>query len=670
MGGGGADRVELDLFDTSTLTGRADLTRAANGAHFTIRDGFMDGAVAFGAGDDHLRVERRGYVSGGIDFGDGTDTLTIDVRGAGAQASNFEGAISGIEYIYKRGAGVARVGDVAFSGSALALEEGGLTVAGHLDLGSDGVLTVHDESRLAVEVGDVAADATDHGRITAGGGLVYQGLPEGEAPALYVLLGADAAGNRAAVESALQQEATAITVLGEGTGVFSRPDAEAERSAVAEVGLKTTGAEQDVGALSGDDGKARVQLAEGQQLGLAAAPEPPAPDPELEPAPARPAAPSAGASKGEGLGSAQKALLIGGGAWLAAWIVDLFDAEEAALADWEEQGSGRRSSVSFAGIGSGHFEEHRVRTGGLERWTRTFAGRLPSAAGGAEGTVRGVALGLDARLARGFHLGMTAMPDLAGSLHAGPGSRFGSALEGGWYAVRGGWSDGVRFADTRLTHGSYRAGSLFESPAAGGTLGGRLGLVQRHARARAGMHLDLGGLRATPSAALFTGSLRQDAWTAHGAALRAEVPGVSQRYWGWKARLGLAPAGWLEGPGALRWRPGAHLGTTRTRTRGPAWLAVAQSDRAGGAELHEPRPGAGAAAHGAPLRRGPGREGLGHLELPGGLRRDGGGRRDRPCGGGRARGALLTGPRQPGGGLGPGGPPGGRVRPRIRGGRP
>ncbi len=49
----------------------------------------------------------------------------------------------------------------------------------------------------------------------------------------------------------------------------------------------------------------------------------------------------------------------------------------------------------------------------------------------------------------------------------------------------------------------------------------------------------------------------------------------------YKARLGLAPAGWLEGPGALRWRPGAHLGTTRTRTRGPAWLAVAQSDRAG-----------------------------------------------------------------------------------------
>ena len=577
-GGGGAGQVDLNLFDTSTLTGRADLTRAVNGARFTIRNGLMDGDVAFGAGDDHLRVERRGYVSGGIDFGDGTDTLTIDVQGAGVEATGFEGAISGIEYVYKRGAGVARVGDVAFSGSALALEEGGLTVAGHLDLGADGVLTVHDDTRLAIEVGDVTADATDHGRITAGGGLVYQGLPEAGAPALYVQLAADAAANRAAVESALQQEGTAIAVLGEGTGVRRRADAESEPSAVSEVGIRTVdagGSEQDVGTLSGEDGRARVRLAEGQQLGLAVAPEPPAPAPD-EP-PARPAAPS----KGEGLGRGQKTLLIGGGAWLAAWLFDLFDAEEAALADWEEEGSRRRSSVSFTGIGSGHFEEHRVRTGGLEQWTRTFAGRMPSAAGGAEGTIRGIALGMDVRLARGFHLGMTAMPDLAGSLHAGPGSRFGSDLEGGWYAVRGGWGSGALFADTSLSHGSYRAGSLFENPAAGGTLGGSLGLVQEHARARAGVRLDLGGLRATPSVALFSGSLRQDAWTAHGAALRAEVPGVSQRYRGWKARLGLAPSSWLKGPGSLRWRPGAHLGTTRTRTRGPAWLAVAQSDRVG-----------------------------------------------------------------------------------------
>ena len=571
-GGGGADRAALNLFGTSTLTGLADLTGAANGSLFTIRDGFMDGAVRFGAGDDGLRIERRGYVSGAIDFGEGTDTLTLDVEGAGVEATGFGGAIRGLEYLYKRGAGVARVGDVAFSGSTLALEEGGLTVAGHLNLGAEGTVTVHDGSRLAIEVGDVTVDAADHGLITAGGGVIYQGQ---EAPALYVLVAADAAANREGIEAALQE--SPIAVLGEGTGVSRRADADSEPSAAAEVVLRTAGAgggAQDVGVLSG--GTARVQLAEGQALGVAANPEPPAPAPAD--VPAAPAAPEGG---GGGSSSNAGALLIGGGALLAAYLFDLFDAEEAAFADWEEESSRRRTSVSFAGPGAGHFEERRVRIGGLEQWTRAFAGRSPSVAGGAEGTIRGIALGLDARFARGFHFGMAAMPDLTVSSPAGAASGFDAGLEGGWYAVHGGWRTGALFADTSLSHGSYRAGSVIENPAADGVLGGGFDLAQDHARARAGVRLELGGLRATPSVALFSGSLRQGAYTAHGGALRAEVPGISQRYRGWKARLDLAPSGWREGPGVLRWRPGVHLSATRTRTRGPAWLDVAQSDRAG-----------------------------------------------------------------------------------------
>ena len=585
IAGGGAGAVDLNLFDTSTLTGRVDLTRAANGARFTIRDGFMDGAVRFGAGDDHLRMERRGFVSGAIDFGEGTDTLTLDVEGADVEATGFGGAIRGLEYLYKRGAGVARVGDVAFSGSTLALEEGGLTVAGHLNLGAEGTVTVHDGSRLAIEVGDVTVDAADHGRITAGGGVIYQGQ---EAPALYVQVAADAAANREGIEAALQE--SPIAVLGEGTGVRRRADADSEPSAAAEVVLKTAGAggeAQDVGVLSGET--ARVQLDEGQALAAAAEPAPPAPAPEpadmpAAPAPAPDPADVPAAPEGGGGGSSSKAgaLLIGGGALLAAYLFDLFDAEEeAALADWEEQGPRRRTSVSFAGPGAGHFEERRVRVGGLEQWTRAFAGRSPSVAGGAEGTIRGIALGLDARFARGFHFGMAAMPDLTVSSPAGAASGFDAGLEGGWYAVRGGWRTGALFADTSLSHGSYRAGSVIENPAAGGVLGGGFDLAQDHARAGAGARLELGGLRATPSVALFSGSLRQGAYTAHGGALRAEVPGISQRYRGWKARLDLAPSGWREGPGALRWRPGAHLSATRTRTRGPAWLDVPQSDRAG-----------------------------------------------------------------------------------------
>ena len=583
-GGAGAGAVDLNLFDTSTLTGRVDLTRAANGARFTIRDGFMDGAVRFGAGDDHLRVERRGFVSGAIDFGGGRDTITLDVQGSGAEASSFEGAISGLEYLYKRGAGVARIGDVAFSGSELVLEEGGLTVAGHLDLGPEGALTVHDGTRLAIEVRDVTLVPGDHGRITAGGGVIWQGLAEGEDPSMHLEIAAGPEGKQEEIEAALQQPQSAIQVLSEGTPASTRADAESDPAA-AQVTLKASGADgavQDVGVVAGD-GKARVRLAEGQRIGLPAGiepPKPPAPEPEPETSAAE--GPPAPASKGGGGSSAAPLLIGGAGVLLAAWLSDLFDAEEeAALADWEEQGPRGRTSASLAGLGAGHFEERRVRSGGLEQWSRAFAGRLPSAAGGATGAIRGAALGLHARLGRGFHLGVTAMPDLSVSSHAGPASEFGSDSHGGYYAVRGGWRADALFANVGLSRGSYRVRSLIGNPAAGGALGGELDLVQGHARARAGVRLDLGGLRATPALTLFSGSLRQGGYTARGAALLAEAPGFSQRYQGWKARLDLAPSGWRDGPGALRWRPGAHLSTTRTRTRGPAWLDVRQSDRGG-----------------------------------------------------------------------------------------
>ena len=63
--------------------------------------------------------------------------------------------------------------------------------------------------------------------------------------------------------------------------------------------------------------------------------------------------------------------------------------------------------------------------------------------------------------------------------------------------------------------------------------------------------------------------------------MSAEVPGFSQRYAGWRAKLDLAPSGWLDGPGTLNWRPSLHLGTTRTHTSGPGQLNVRQSDHEG-----------------------------------------------------------------------------------------
>ena len=277
------------------------------------------------------------------------------------------------------------------------------------------------------------------------------------------------------------------------------------------------------------------------------------------------------------------AILIGGGAAaaLAVYLFDLFDSEEPALVEYDESWTGTRATTSFAGVQSGHYHERRVRNGALEQWTRAFAGGSSALAGGVEGTVRGIAFGWDATLPRGFNVGVSMMPEMAVSARRGPTLDIGANVEGGRYGLRGGWRGDSLFVDTAISHGNYRMHSFMENPAVGGPLAGEFNLTQDHAHGRAGMRLDLGRIRATPSVSLFSGSLRQGAHIARGAVTRAEVPGISQRYAGWRAKLDLAPSGWLDGPGTLNWRPSLHLGTTRTHTSGPSQLNVRQSDHEG-----------------------------------------------------------------------------------------
>ena len=156
---------------------RAPLAARLEGGttRLTLADGaFLEGDVSFGAGADTL--ETAGYIGGDVSFGTGEDTLLFDVRDG---VASIEGTITGIEDMIKRGTGTARVHDATFAGSSLAVERGSLNVRGHLDLGADGTVTVEDAGRLTMEIGDIAADTTDHGRVTAGGGITLKGATPG-----------------------------------------------------------------------------------------------------------------------------------------------------------------------------------------------------------------------------------------------------------------------------------------------------------------------------------------------------------------------------------------------------------------------------------------------------------------------------------------------------------
>ena len=256
----------LNLYE-SRLNGRVELGSGHGGTndHFTIRGGSVYGDVNFHGLDDVLTIKNYGHITGDVDFGQDRDILIFDVTGTGDRTSRIDGRITGLEEMYKRGPGTARVRDVTFSGSTLALEEGGLTLAGHLNLGADGTLAVHDESRLTIEVGDITRDATDHGRITAGGGVIYEGLAAKDSPEMFMQIGADAADNRDVIQARLQQEGTRIDVLGQDTNVLRRADADSQPVA-AEATLMAVGDDgttQAIGTLSGD-GTAVVQCPEGQ----------------------------------------------------------------------------------------------------------------------------------------------------------------------------------------------------------------------------------------------------------------------------------------------------------------------------------------------------------------------------------------------------------------------
>ena len=550
---GDTGHMEVEVSGGATIT--ADRAARFRGGRttFTLDGSTLVGDVEFASLDDHMTI-RDGLVEGDVHFGGGADTLVLDV----GETGGITGRITGLEELLKRGAGVARIFDADLADNAVAVEEGELSVSGHLNLGSQGTLTVHDSARLSVEVGDLTTDAEDHGQITAGQGVIYEGIEANEAPELYLQVASGAVGNAAAIQAVIEE--SPIDVLGEGTRVQRQTDAgPADASETILVTANDEGTTREIGTVAQDG---QVSLDEGATLVGDGTPGEP--------------------STSKGGRSHTGMLIAGGGALIAALIFDFLDDEETAFADWEEATAERRTTTSFGGIRSGHALEHRVRSGGLEHWTRTFTGDSPTLSEGATGgTVRGVAMGLDARLDGGFRLGATAMPELSVSAGPGPASDYGSSLQGGHYSVRGGWYGSSLFADANLSQGRYRAQSLLDNPAVGGVLGGEFGLSQSQVRGRAGARLGLGALRATPSLSLFSGTLRQEAYTARSASLRAEVPGLSQRYEGWKAGLDLAPSGWLDGPRALRWRPGLHLGSTRTRTGGPARLDVRQSDKAG-----------------------------------------------------------------------------------------
>ena len=501
----------------------------------------LDGRAVFGSGTDTFTI-RDGQVTGAINFGTGTDTLTVHGD------TWLEGAVSNLEALNKRGSGnLVMRGDATFSsGGSAVLENGGLTFTGQFNLGTTGTMRIHDAVRLTA----VLADASAPPQITAGGGITFDGDEE---LFLQVAPGITATSEQTYLN---QLNTASSNPIANGTPVTGRTGQVALRTSL---GPSTV---VDVGHIPLQNGNTQVtgtSVTAGVRLGVMSLDAPS----DLDDV-AIPILPPGGPS-----------LALGGGvAGLGALLFSALDSEVLGFADEETGGNEGPTMPAFV--------ESRERNGGLEYWARAWTSDAPVLAGGIEATVRGAALGVNMPLGEGFRLGVSTAPEM--TVSSGPLGRAtaaGARLDGARYAAWSNWRGEIFHAGANVSHGRYRAQSILDNPVAGGGLGSEFDLTQDHVQLGAGARLTWSGVQAAPSLSVFSGALRRDAHTAEGAVFRADVPGFSQRYSGWRIEIAISPKQWLHGPGTLRWRPSLHLHTQRTHTAGPASLELAQHDKAG-----------------------------------------------------------------------------------------
>ncbi len=482
------------------------------------------GAMVFDQFNDTLSVINS-TIAGDIDFGGGADTLVT-------QSSVFDGAVTGVSELFKRGSGVARFNaDVNFSGSSATIEDGILMFAGDFNLGPDGTMTVHDGARIAALL--TAGNTDDPPQIIAGGGIVAQDA-QGNPAELEIYIQAD----ESVTESTRSDQATiqraAQNVISEETPVMAAGD-EVVLKSEGQGGQSTT-----IGsiAIMGDGSRGNAAVRSGAALN-------PLETMQTEVSCPRP-------TTAETFGGGKLPL-----AGLLSTDVDLFDLGYGHFSDADTATAGRGTSFRTASVslGTGWTLANWASVGGQSRWTRAVSGKAPV------WTSATRTAGFDARFGNNFSIDVSASPDLSMSLQD---NRASGRLDGGRYVLRGRWRGETLLAGVSISRGAWRGQTAFANPVAGGGLAGAFDMDQTHSQAGVGARFDLGGVLAQPSATLFSGTVERAAYRGRGAAFRASVPEMTQRYHGWKAGMRLSSADWLNGTGTVRWRPALDLNAIRT----------------------------------------------------------------------------------------------------------
>ena len=521
----------------STLTGSVTFDNFAD--ELTVQGGLVDGAISFADGNDQLTIMNRGYITGNIDFGDGNDTLLVDVIGNGTQASNIGGMISGLEAMTKRGIGDLLVRDAMSEGTTLVVEEGMLIIAGHLDLGSAGTVTIRDNSRLSFRF-----SATGNGKITAGQGVTFLGSQ----PEVFVEIAPELTGEQQqAVNARLKQ---GVDLLGEGTNFIRQAEenepAENTEASIRTVGGRQIGTAQSLGSTTITANARQGAKVEATALSTTTMPAADSNDDNVY------------------LGAAALAVL-----W---WLMN--DSEETNLVDYE---SGKPNAASTHSL-----LENSISNSPFVPWVRYHAdnGSTP---------VQGMAVGIDTQFGNSARVRLSAMPEATGKLNTGRlHLNEASSFEGNNFMLESRFGRDSIFATVRASRGQFQAQSSLHSDASQSRLGGNFNMIQNHFQASAGMQFEpVNGLELISTIGIYRGSVQQSEFVAGNSVLTAILPGNTRKYHGWKFGLNAQFKDWIGTSGDLKLRPQFGLSTYRTYTDGPSSLSLSQADRSGALRLTE-----------------------------------------------------------------------------------
>ena len=542
---------------------------------FDIRSGLVKGNIDFGDGDDTLNLRIWGRIDGDLDFGLGEDHLYLDVLNTYGP-SVITGNIFGIETMTKRCPGDVRIeGEVNFAASTLSLEEGGLIVAGVVDL-MGGEVIIHDETKLTFEIGDIINDPLNYGRFEDASAIFKQDAD----PEIHTQLAASLVDKIDEVREKLNNDSDPPTITFVDGG-FKQENAQGQEDDV-EVMVMTTdtesGTTRRVGTVDSStdnfttcdtaaDDCSEIEVADEVQERTEA--------PTVSTVSTVSTVLTPDRSPSGGGGSSSSSLLGVGliAALFYLWDFDFFgeDSAEYAYDNLSLQGgSARPTDDILPSLGN----ISRVRWDNGQYWLRSLTENKSNLPLGTHAKVQGAEFGVKYNLGDGFSLNGSFVPEFSASI---PGSQ----LKGHVLQVGGNWSNGNFFTGLKISYENHDTTLITANPVINSSFKGNSTLTNTHLQFQTGTMMNYGSMEAKTMLSMFTGSMKQGAYLAESPVMTADIPELSQRYTGWNFGLNLKSSEIIETSNGTRVLPSLTMNTMRTTTTGIESMLITQSDRIG-----------------------------------------------------------------------------------------